>query len=92
MHQVIHFVDNNVPSLGNESLNNNSSDNESVGSENGQNGNGNFMQIPITNYEQDTEPEIDFEMRWEWIIDSDPRPSVGPILGEEILLMDPEKN
>ena len=49
--QVIHFVDNNVPSLDNESLNKDSSDNKSVDSEKGQNGNGNFMQIPITNYE-----------------------------------------
>ena len=46
--QVIHFIDSNVPSSDNESLNNDSSD-ESVDSENGQNDNGNFMQIPISN-------------------------------------------
>ena len=50
--QVMHFIDNNnVPSSENESLNNYSSDNESVDSENGQNGNGNCVQIPISNYE-----------------------------------------
>ena len=38
------------------------------------------------------EHETDFEMGWEWIIDSDPGPSVRPFLGEEMLLMDPEKN
>ena len=38
------------------------------------------------------EHETDFEMGWEWIIDSDPGPNVRPFLGEEILLMDPEKN
>ena len=54
--QVIHFVDNNnVTSSDNESLNNYSSDNESVDSENGQNGNGNCMQISISNYEWDTD-------------------------------------
>ena len=31
-------------------------------------------------------------MGWEWILHSDPGPSVGPFLGEEMLLMDPEKN
>ena len=50
------------------------------------------MQIPISNYEQDTEHETDFKMGLEWIIDSDPRPSVRPFPGEEMLLMDPEKN
>ena len=71
--QVIHFVDNiNVPSSDNESLNNYSSDNESVDSENSQNGNGNCIQIPISNYEQDTEQETDFEMGWEWILHLDP--------------------
>ena len=50
--QVIHFIDNNnVTSLDNESLNNDSSDNESLDSENGQNGNGNCVQISISNYE-----------------------------------------
>ena len=49
--QAIHFIDNNVPSLDNESLNNDSSDNKPLVSENSQNGNGNFMQIPISNYE-----------------------------------------
>ena len=49
--QVIHFIDNNVPSSDNQSLNNDSSDNKSVDSENGQNGNENCMQIPISNYE-----------------------------------------
>ena len=50
--QVIHFIgNNNVPSSDNESLNNDSSDSESVDSENGQNGNGNCVQIPISNYE-----------------------------------------
>ena len=59
--QVMHFIDNNnVPSSENESLNNYSSDNESVDSENDQNGNGNCIQIPISNYEQDTEHETDF--------------------------------
>ena len=49
--QVIHFIDNNnVTSSDNESLKNDSSDNESVDSENGQNGNGNCVQIPISNY------------------------------------------
>ena len=81
-----------IPSSDNESLNNNSSDNKSMDSENGQNGNGNFVQIPITNSEQDTEPEMNFKMGWEWIIDPDPGPSVGPFLGEEMLLMEPEKN
>ena len=90
--QVIHFIDNNVPSWDNESLNKDSSDSESVDSENGQNDNGNFVQIPISNYEWNTEPETDFEMGLKWIIDSDPGPSVGPFLGEEMLLMDPEKN
>ena len=47
---VMHFIDNNNgPSSENESLNNYSSDSESVDSENGQNGNGNFIQIPISN-------------------------------------------
>ena len=81
-----------MPSSDNESLNNYSSHNESVDSENGQNGNGNCIQIPISNYEQDTEHETDFEMGWEWILHSDPGPSVGPFLGEEMLLMDQEKN
>ena len=91
--QVIHFIENNnVTSSDNESLNNDSSDSESVASENGQNGNGNCVQIPISNYEQDTEHETDFEMRWEWIFHSDPGSSVGPFLGEEMLLMDQEKN
>ena len=50
--QVIHFIDNNnVTSSYNESLNNDSSDSESVDSENAQSGNGNCMQIPISNYE-----------------------------------------
>ena len=31
-------------------------------------------------------------MGWEWILHSDPGPSVGHFLGEEMLLMDPEKN
>ena len=31
-------------------------------------------------------------MGWEWILHSDPGLSVGPFLGEEMLLMDPEKN
>ena len=49
--QVIHFIgNNNVPSSDNESLNNYSSD-ESVDTENGQNGNENCEQIPISNYE-----------------------------------------
>ena len=91
--QVIYFIDNNnVPSSDNESLNNDSSDNESVDSENGQNGNGNCMQIPISNKEWDTEHETDFEMGWEWVFHSDPGPSVGPFLREEMLLMDWEKN
>ena len=30
-------------------------------------------------------------MGWEWILHSDPGPSVGPFLGEEMLLMDPAK-
>ena len=30
-------------------------------------------------------------MGWEWILHSDPGPSVGPFLGEKMLLMDPEK-
>ena len=81
-----------MPLLDTESFNNDSRDNESVDSENGQNGNGNFMQIPIANYEWDAEPETDFEMGWEWIIDSDSGPSVRPFLGDEMLLMDPEKN
>ena len=38
------------------------------------------------------EHETDFKMGWEWIIDSDPGLSVRPFLGEEMLLMDPEKN
>ena len=64
--QVIHFIgNNNVSSSENESLNNYSSDIESVDSENGQNANGNCIQIPISNYEQDTEHETDFEMGWE---------------------------
>ena len=90
--QVIHFVDNNLPPSDNESLNNDSSDNKSDYSENGQNGKGNFMQIPITNYEWDTEPETYFEMGWEWTINSYPWPSVVPFLAEEVLLMDPEEN
>ena len=60
--QVMHFIDNkNVPSSENESVNNYSSDSESVDSENGQNGNGNCVQIPISNYEWHTEHETDFE-------------------------------
>ena len=91
--QVMHFIgNNNVPSSENEPLNNYSSDNESVGSKNGQNGNGNCIQIPISNYDQDTEHETDFEMGWEWILHSDPGPSVGPFLGEEMLFMNQEKN
>ena len=90
--QVIHFIDNNVPSSDNESLNNDSSDNESVDIENGQNGNGNFMQAPISNYEWDMEHETGFKMGWELIIHSNPGPSVGNFLGEEMLLMDPEMN
>ena len=35
----------------NESFNNYLSDNESVDSENGQNGTENYLQIPISNYE-----------------------------------------
>ena len=62
---------------------------ESVDSENC---NGNCVQIPISNYERDTEHETDFEMGWEWIFHLDPRPSVRPFLGEEMLLMDQEKN
>ena len=31
-------------------------------------------------------------MGWEWILHSDPGLSIGPFLGEEMLLMDPEKN
>ena len=90
--QVMHFIgNNNMPSPENESLNNYSSDNESVDSENGKNGNGNCVQIPIPNYEQDTEHETDCEMGWEWILYSDPGPSVRPFLGEEMLLMDQEK-
>ena len=89
----MHFIgNNNRPSSENESLNNYSSDNDSVDSENGQNGNGNCIQIPISNYEWDTEPETDFEMGWEWILHLDPGPSVGPFLGEEMLLIDQEKN
>ena len=38
------------------------------------------------------EPETDFKMGWEWIIDSDPGSSVRPFLEEEMLLMDTEKN
>ena len=50
--KVMHFIgNNNVPSSDNEPLNNYSSDNESVDSENGQNGNGNCVHIPISNYE-----------------------------------------
>ena len=91
--QVMHFISNNsVPSSENEPLNNYSSDNESVDSENGQNGNGNCIQIPISNYEQDIEHETDFEMGWECILHSDPGPSIGPLLVEEMLLMDQEKN
>ena len=52
----------------------------------------NSMQIPISNYEQDTEHETDFEMGWEWIFHSDSGPGVRPFLGEEMLLMDQEKN
>ena len=73
-------------------MNNYSSRNKSVDSENGQNGDGNCIQIPISNYERDTEYETDFEMGWERILHSDPGPSVGPFLGEEMLLMDPERN
>ena len=50
----------------------------------------NCVQILISNYEWDTEHKRDFEMGWKWIIDS--VPSVRPFLGEEMLLMDPEKN
>ena len=50
--QVIHFIDNNnVTSSDNEPLNNDSSDSESVDSENSQNGNENCVQIPTLNYE-----------------------------------------
>ena len=50
--QVMHFlVNNNVQSSDNESLSNYSYGKESVDSENGQNGNGNCIQIPISNYE-----------------------------------------
>ena len=80
-----------MPSSDNESLNSDLSDNEFVDSEIGQNGNGN-CRISISNYEQDMEHETDFKMGWEWIIDSDREPSVGPFLGEEMLPMDPEKN
>ena len=90
--QVIHFIDSNVPLPDSESLNNDSSDSKSVDNENGQNGNGNCMKIPISNYGWDTEHETNFEMGWEWMIDYDPGPSVGPFLGEKMLLMDPEKN
>ena len=31
-------------------------------------------------------------MGWEWILHLDPGPSVRPFLGEEMLLMDQEKN
>ena len=31
-------------------------------------------------------------MGWEWILHSDPGPSLLPFLGEEMLLMDQEKN
>ena len=31
-------------------------------------------------------------MGWEWILHLDPGPRVGLFLGEEMLLMDPEKN
>ena len=49
---VMHFIDNNnVQSSDNESLDNYSSGNESLDSENGQNGNGNCIQIPISNHE-----------------------------------------
>ena len=58
----------------------------------GQNGNGNCVQIPISNYEWDAEHETDFKMRREWIIDSDLWLSVRPFLGDEMLCMDPEKN
>ena len=81
-----------MTSSDNEYLNNHSSDNESVDSENDQNGNGNCMQIPISNYEGDYKHETDFEMGWEWIFHSDPGPSNGPFLGEEMLLMDQRKN
>ena len=90
--QVIPFVDNSVQSSDNESLNNDTSGNKSVDSENCQNGNGNCVQIPISNYEWDTEHETDFEMGWGWIIESDPGLSVTPFLGDKMLLMDPEKN
>ena len=79
-----------MPSSDIESLNNDSSDNKSVDSENGQNGN--CVQIPISNYEQHMEHETDFKIGWERIIDSDPGLSVRPFLGEEMLLMDLEKN
>ena len=89
--QVIHFIDsNNVPSSDNEFLNNDSSDIETVDSENGENGN--CVQIPISNYEWDTEHETDFEMEWEWIFHFYPGLSVRPFLGEEMLLMDWDKN
>ena len=91
--QFMHFIDNNnVTSSGNQSLNIDSSDNESVDSENGQNSNGNCVQIPISNYAQDTEHETDFEMGWAWIFHLDPGPSARPFLGEEMLLMDWERN
>ena len=83
---------NNVPSADNESLNNDSSDSESVDSENGQNDIENCVHIPISNYERDTEREVDFEMGWEWRFHLDPGSSVRPFLGEEMLLMDQEKN
>ena len=89
--QVIHFIDNNnVTSSDNESLNNDSSENESMKS---QNGNGNCVQIPISNYEcriQNMKQILKWV--WEWIFYSDPGPSVRPFLGEEMLLMDQEKN
>ena len=78
-----------MTSSGNESLKSDSSESESVDSENG---NGNCVQIPISNYEQGTEHETDFEMGWEWIFPLDHGPSVGPFLGEEMLLMDQKKN
>ena len=81
-----------MPSSDNESLINDSSDNESVDSKNGQNGNGNCVQIPISNYKQDAEHETDFEMGWEWISHLDLGPIVRPFPGEEMLLMDQEKN
>ena len=81
-----------MPSSDNESLNNYLSDNESVDSKNGQNGNGNCVQNTISNYKWDKEHETDFEMGWEWILHLDPGPSVRPFPGEEMLFMDQQKN